>query len=89
MDPRRKGAHELRYIRDLESSDVATIAKADCGAVMLTLAPNRVGANSIAELVLVSLGHSEASYEEACAAVKTGARAFTHLCNAMSAPAGR
>ena len=93
LDPRRKGAHEFRYIRDLEPGDFATIAKADCGAVMLTLAPNRVGAESIAELVrqgvLVSLGHSEASYEQACAAVKAGARAFTHLYNAMSAPAGR
>jgi len=60
---------------------------------MLTLAPNRVGVESIAELawhgVLVSLGHSDASYEEACAAVTAGARAFTHLYNAMSAPAGR
>jgi N-acetylglucosamine-6-phosphate deacetylase len=93
LDPRRKGAHELRYIRDLAPGDVATIAGANCGAVMLTLAPNRVAVESIAELarqgVLVSLGHSDASYEEACAAVKAGARAFTHLYNAMSAPAGR
>ena len=93
LDPRRKGAHELSYIRDLEPDDVATIAKADCGAVMLTLAPNRVGTGSIAELarhgVLVSLGHSDASYEEARRAVKAGARAFTHLFNAMSAPTGR
>ncbi|MCP3390631.1 N-acetylglucosamine-6-phosphate deacetylase [Bradyrhizobium sp. CCGB12] len=93
LDPRRKGAHELSYIRDLEPDDVATIAKADCGAVMLTLAPNRVGTGSIAELarhgVLVSLGHSDASYEEARRAVEVGARAFTHLFNAMSAPTGR
>jgi N-acetylglucosamine-6-phosphate deacetylase len=93
LDPLRKGAHELRYIRDLEPGDVATIVEAKCGAVMLTLAPNRVRAESIAELarhgVLISLGHSDASYAEACAAVKAGARAFTHLFNAMSAPAGR
>lgn len=93
LDPHRKGAHELRYIRDLEPGDVATIVNANCGAVMLTLAPNRVGVESIAELarhrVLVSLGHSDASYAEACAAVKAGARAFTHLFNAMSSPAGR
>jgi N-acetylglucosamine-6-phosphate deacetylase len=93
LDPRRKGAHELRYIRDIEPGDVETIADADCGAVMLTLAPNRVGTESIAELarrgVLISLGHSEASYEEARAAVEAGARAFTHLFNAMSAPVGR
>lgn len=93
LDPRRKGAHELSYIRSLERDDVATIAKANCGAVMLTLAPNRVGTESIAELarhgVLVSLGHSDASYDEARSAVEAGARAFTHLFNAMSAPTGR
>lgn len=93
LDPRRKGAHELGYIRELERDDVTTIAEANCGAVMLTLAPNRVGTESIAELarhgVLVSLGHSDASYEEARRAVEAGARAFTHLFNAMSAPSGR
>lgn len=93
LDPTRKGAHELRYIRNLEPGDIATIVEAKCGAVMLTLAPNRVHAETIAQLaqhgVLVSLGHSDASYAEACAAVKAGARAFTHLFNAMSAPAGR
>lgn len=93
IDPRRRGAHELRYIRDLAPDDVETIVDADCGAVMLTLAPNRVGRESIAELarrgVLVSLGHSEASYEEARAAIQAGARAFTHLFNAMSASVAR
>jgi N-acetylglucosamine-6-phosphate deacetylase len=93
LDPHRKGAHELRYIRDIEPGDVETIADANCGAIILTLAPNRVGTEIIAELarrgVLVSLGHSEASYEVARAAVQVGARAFTHLFNAMSAPVGR
>ena len=69
------------------------IVDADCGAVMVTLAPNRVGAGSVAEFarrgVLVSLGHSEASYVEARAAIQAGARAFTHLFNAMSASVGR
>jgi N-acetylglucosamine-6-phosphate deacetylase len=93
LDPRRKGAHELKYIRDITHRDIEMIADADCGAVMLTLAPNRVGAENIAELarrgVLVSLGHSEAGYEDARAAVEAGARAFTHLFNAMSPPVGR
>jgi N-acetylglucosamine-6-phosphate deacetylase len=61
LDPRRRGAHELKYVRDLAPDDVETIVGADCGAVMVTLAPNRVGAESITELarrgVLVSLGH--------------------------------
>jgi N-acetylglucosamine-6-phosphate deacetylase len=93
LDPRRRGAHELKYVRDLVPDDVDTIVGADCGSVMVTLAPNRVGVESIAELarrgVLVSLGHSEASYAEARAAIQAGARAFTHLFNAMSASVGR
>ena len=69
------------------------IANADCGAVMLTLAPNRVRAEIIGALaargVLVSLGHAEAAYEEAQAGLAAGARAFTHLFNAMSPLQGR
>jgi N-acetylglucosamine-6-phosphate deacetylase len=93
LDPTRKGAHDANYIRPIERSDIEMIAGADCGAVMLTVAPNRISADAIRALaargVLVSLGHSEASYEEAQAAVAAGARAFTHLFNAMSPFQGR
>lgn len=93
LDIARKGAHEARYIRKITRADIELIAGADCGAVMLTLAPNRVDAASIRELaargVLVSLGHAEASYEDARAALDAGARAFTHLHNAMSPMTGR
>jgi N-acetylglucosamine-6-phosphate deacetylase len=93
LDIQRKGAHEPRYIREMTRADVELIAGADCGAVMITLAPNRVAHERISELaergVLVSLGHAEASYEEARAGLAAGARAFTHLFNAMSPLAGR
>ena len=93
LDPARKGAHNASFIRPIEPSDIEMIASADCGAVMLTVAPNRVPADAIRALaargVLVSLGHSEASYEEAQAGVAAGARAFTHLFNAMSPFQGR
>ena len=93
LDPSRKGAHDASYIREIEPADIEMIASADCGAVMLTLAPNRVRADVIRALaargVLVSLGHSEATYEEAQAGLAAGARAFTHLFNAMSALQGR
>ncbi len=93
LDKERKGAHELRFIREMTEADVAQIANADCGSVMLTLAPNRVPPNSIKSLagkgVLVSLGHSEASLAEVTNALASGARAFTHLFNAMSQLNGR
>jgi N-acetylglucosamine-6-phosphate deacetylase len=93
LDPRRKGAHEARYIREITADDVELIASADCGAVMLTLAPNRVPVETIRALsergVLVSLGHAEATHAQARAALAAGARAFTHLHNAMSPLMGR
>jgi len=93
LDPAKKGAHDASYIREIEATDVELIANADCGAVMLTLAPNRVRADAIRTLaargVLVSLGHSDATYEEAQAGLAAGALAFTHLFNAMSPLQGR
>ena len=93
LDKERKGAHELRFIREMTEADVARIANADCGSVMLTLAPNRVSPDLIKSLagkgVLVSLGHSEASLAEVTKALASGARAFTHLFNAMSQLNGR
>jgi N-acetylglucosamine-6-phosphate deacetylase len=93
LDVERKGAHALHFIREMTESDVDEIAAADCGAVMLTLAPNRVKAELIRRLtdrgVLVSLGHAEATHADAVAALAAGARAFTHLFNAMSQMNGR
>jgi N-acetylglucosamine-6-phosphate deacetylase len=93
LDERRKGAHDARFIRSLTDGDAARIAEADCGIKMLTLAPNRVAPAHVRQLadagVLVSLGHSEATYDEAMAALAAGARAFTHLFNAMSQMTGR
>lgn len=93
LDKERKGAHEARFIREMTEADVAQIANADCGSIMLTLAPNRVAANLIKSLagkgVLISLGHSEANVAEVTKALASGARAFTHLFNAMSQLNGR
>jgi N-acetylglucosamine-6-phosphate deacetylase len=93
LDKERKGAHALRFIREMTEADVGPIANAGCGSIMLTLAPNRVLPDVIKSLagkgVLVSLGHSEASLAEVTKALASGARAFTHLFNAMSQMTGR
>ncbi len=93
LDVERKGAHEARYIREMTTLDVDKITTADCGTVMLTLAPNRVAPRLIKSLadkgVLVSLGHSNATVVEVQLALNSGARAFTHIFNAMSQMNGR
>lgn len=93
LDKERKGAHDAQFIREMTENDAAQIAAIECGCVMLTLAPNRVRAELIALLaqrgVLVSLGHAEATIMEVQAALGAGARAFTHIYNAMSQMNGR
>jgi N-acetylglucosamine-6-phosphate deacetylase len=93
LDIKRKGAHLASFIREMTEADVKTIAGADCGVTLVTLAPNRVRPELIRELAargaLISLGHAEASYAEAMAALEAGAGAFTHLFNAMSQISGR
>jgi N-acetylglucosamine-6-phosphate deacetylase len=93
LDTERKGAHEAKFIRAMTREDVERITALDCGNVMLTLAPNLVSPDFIRALsergVLVSLGHADASLAEASQALASGARAFTHLFNAMSQMNGR
>ena len=94
LDVARKGAHAARFIREMTEQDADAIAGfAMYCPVMLTLAPNRVKPALIQRLaqagVLVSLGHSDASFAEARQALDSGARSITHLYNAMSQMTGR
>jgi N-acetylglucosamine-6-phosphate deacetylase len=59
------------------------------GVAMMTIAPELDGALEViaalaAAGVVVSLGHSDASYAAACGGVDAGARSVTHLFNAMA-----
>jgi N-acetylglucosamine-6-phosphate deacetylase len=93
IDTPKRGAHPVAFIRPVEndaqiSAEIAWLKSANCGDVMLTISPNKISPAVIADLaksdIIVTLGHSEASYEQAMAALAAGARGFTHLYNAMS-----
>jgi len=93
IDVVRKGAHPANYIRALTQADIDHFAEARSGVLLLTVAPNKVTADQITALtragIHVSLGHSNATDLEAKAAIDAGARAVTHLFNAMSQCEGR
>ena len=88
IDPRRKGAHPARFIRNMMPADADGLIAAKAGAMVVTVAPCASSDALIARLaragIIVSLGHAECSLEEARGAFDAGARAVTHLYNAMS-----
>lgn len=89
LNPAKKGAHNPKYLRAPDAAAVAAWSPAT-GIRLVTMAPELPGAlNVISALasrgVLVSAGHSNATFEQAVAAFDAGARYGTHLFNAMSA----
>jgi N-acetylglucosamine-6-phosphate deacetylase len=88
IDPRRRGVHLAEFIRPMRDRDCDQLVAAKAGAMVVTLAPSAAVPERIARLaaagIVVSLGHAEATAEEAGAAFAAGARAVTHLFNAMS-----
>jgi N-acetylglucosamine-6-phosphate deacetylase len=86
----RKGAHDPALIRPMSDEDEAKLIAARQGLEVLltTVAPETVGPERIKALadagIVVSLGHSDASYRLATAAAGAGASMVTHLFNAMS-----
>mgnify|MGYP003662888336 CR=1 FL=1 len=86
----RKGAHSADLIRPLDDDDLTLYLDAAqrLPHVMLTLAPENATPAQIKVLaqagVIVSLGHTNASYDICMASFDAGARCVTHLFNAMS-----
>lgn len=84
----KRGIHEAHRIRRLDADTLATLTAPHRGRVMLTLAPELCDEEDIRTLVrhgvIVSAGHSDATYDEAQRAIGAGLTGFTHLFNAMS-----
>jgi N-acetylglucosamine-6-phosphate deacetylase len=70
-----------------DAADLESLCGEWQGHLLVTLAPERVPQGFIRRLAdagrHVSLGHSMASYEETCSAMREGLTGFTHLFNAM------
>ena len=90
LDVRRKGAHDAALIRPMTAADLTILVDAAqrLPVLMVTVAPCSVTLDQVRTLVkagaIVSLGHSECSYDEALAYIGAGAGCATHLFNAMA-----
>ena len=84
-----RGTHDTRYIRPLDdlTFDLISTLRGHDLPVLLTLAPETTEPGQIETLskmgVVVSVGHSAATGQQTAAALREGARSFTHLFNGM------
>ena len=88
LSPRRAGAHRPEWMAAADDDLFEALAGCD-GLRLMTLAPELPGTHErIRRLrergILVSLGHTDATYEEMVAGIDAGAMMLTHLYNAMS-----
>jgi N-acetylglucosamine-6-phosphate deacetylase len=88
LNSARRGVHDSRHLRLLDAGLVSLLSRLRAGKTVVTLAPEMTTPDIVAKLtaagVLVSAGHSDASYGETAAAIAHGLRGFTHLFNAMA-----
>ena len=85
----RRGVHDASKLRSLDERGASSCWRPPHGGVtMVTLAPECTTPAIIRALadagVIVSAGHTNATYDELQPALAAGVRGFTHLFNAMS-----
>jgi N-acetylglucosamine-6-phosphate deacetylase len=93
LNVERKGVHDPAKLRELDTSAVGLLTSLGIGRTLVTLAPEMTKPQIIRQLeaagVIISAGHTNATYAEVVAALHHGLTGFTHLFNAMSQLTGR
>ncbi len=88
LSPERRGVHDASKLRTIDEEALRLLSTPHGGVTMVTLAPEMTTPESIRALteagVIVSAGHTDATYDELQPALANGLRGFTHLFNAMS-----
>ncbi len=91
----KRGTHDKGFLRDLDSRTLQLVERFRSNElpVLITVAPEAATPAQVSQLVemgaVVSIGHSNASADDAQGLLNAGASCFTHLFNAMSQMEGR
>ena len=84
----KKGVHDAKKLRKILLSHVPLLSSLTHGKTLLTLAPELADQEVVLALldagVILSAGHTAATYEQMKKAVSWGVTGFTHLFNAMT-----
>jgi N-acetylglucosamine-6-phosphate deacetylase len=89
INVKRRGAHPPSWLRQPDPAETQTLLDATKGYLrLITLAPELPGAHEMMQTLLeagvtVSIGHTDATYEQAEEAIALGATHATHCFNAM------
>lgn len=93
LNPLKKGTHNPALIRAPDPALVDFLCQNADVITKITLAPEKVGSDVIRKLraagIIVSAGHSHATYDEARNGIAAGVSFATHLYNAMPTTTGR
>lgn len=88
LNAERRGVHDPAKLRELDAGAAQLLSRPLGGVTMVTLAPERTTPGYIRQLtdagVIVSAGHTNATFAQLQPAFAAGLRGFTHLFNAMS-----
>lgn len=94
INPEKSGAQDKSYIKMPDARQLSEIINR-CGASLkiMTIAPELKGAKPLIKIlkknrIIASVGHSNATFEEASEGIRYGIRHATHLFNAMSGLGG-
>jgi N-acetylglucosamine-6-phosphate deacetylase len=87
LNPEKKGVHDPKYMRPVSAEDLRVLTSLGKGRTLVTLAPEMVPPGMTFDLseagLIVSAGHTAASFETLEEAHRLGLRGYTHVFNAM------
>ena len=93
LNQEKKGIHDPAKFQVLDQEALTLISSLGVGKTLVTLAPETTTPAMIAQLagagVIVSAGHTEASFDVIQHSIQAGMTGFTHLFNAMASVSAR